>query len=184
MSTLTPAELHGMREALQAFKTAYTEYLENPTSDRRSRVIRAIPEAEEALLTGGGGYTFTDPPAMGPMRQTYMGLSATAFLHEQRGWGEVHGRPPFELVLEGIESADAFLAVEERKVAERRGRPTYWIDRAVRAALMLPAYIVSVILGESVGKIDRSAWGLPLRVLAVVADALGVYGAGKAFGWW
>jgi hypothetical protein len=40
---------------------------------------------------------------------------------------------------------------------------------------MIPTYIVGLILGESAVKIDRSALGLPLRLLAVVADALAVY---------
>jgi hypothetical protein len=52
-----------------------------------------MPDAEEALLVGGGGYTLTDPPAMGPYRQEYRGLAATAFLHE-RAWGLVDGRQP------------------------------------------------------------------------------------------
>jgi hypothetical protein len=41
-----------------------------------------------------------------------------------------------------------------------------------------------VIVGKSAIKIDSSAWGMPLRLLAIVADAFGVYGAGRAFGWW
>jgi hypothetical protein len=183
MSAWSPTELRQMREALHVFAAVYTDYLQNPSQERKSRVIRAMPDAELALRAGGGGVTLLDPPAMGPMRQQYRGLSATAFIHET-GWGGVHGRPAYELVLEGIESADAVLAAEERRVAERRRHPTYWIDRAVRMALMLPAYLVSVIVGESVGKIDRSAWGFPLRVLALVADLLAVYGGGKLLKLW
>ena len=74
--------------------------------------------------------------------------------------------------------------MRERRARERRRSPAYWADRAVRAALMLPAYLVSVIVGESAGRIDRSGWGIPLRVLAVVADGLAVYGGGKLFGLW
>jgi hypothetical protein len=85
---------------------------------------------------------------MGPMRQQYRGLSQTAFIHET-GWGQVNEREPFELVLEGMGSADAVLAAEERRVAKARRRPTYWLDRAVRTALMPAAYLVSVIVGES-----------------------------------
>jgi hypothetical protein len=54
----------------------------------------------------------------------------------------------------------------------------------LRTLLMIPAYLVGLVVGQSAGKLDRSAWGLPLRVLAIVADGLGVYGAGRAFGWW
>jgi hypothetical protein len=32
------------------------------------------------------------------------------------------------------------------------------------------------------GKIDRSAAGLPLRLVSIVADVAGVYGAGKLIG--
>jgi hypothetical protein len=183
MSSYSLAELRTMRAALAAFQSAYVDYLRNPDQAAKSKVFRAMPDAELAILSGGGGVTFTDPPAMGSMRRMYTGLSQTAFIHET-GWGDVHGRRPYELVLEGLESADAVLASEERRVADRRRHLTYWLDRAVRAALMLPAYLLSVILGESVGKIDRSAWGVPLRLLAIVADAAGVYGAGKAFRLW
>src|SRR5437588_11981221 len=117
-----------------------------------------MPEADVALRAGGGGVTLLDPPAMGAMRQEYRGLAQTAFIHET-GWGQVHGREPYELVLDGISSADAVLAAEERRLAKLRRRPTYWLDRAVRTALMPAAYLVSVILGESASKIDSSAWG-------------------------
>lgn len=116
-----------------------------------------MPDAELALLQGGGGVTLLDPPAMGPMRQPYRGLSQTAFIHAT-GWGQVHGREPYELVLEGIQSADAVLAAEERRVARARRRPTYWLDRAVRTALLPAAYLVSVIVRESASEIDRTAW--------------------------
>jgi hypothetical protein len=142
-----------------------------------------MPEAEMAMLEGGGGYTFTDPPAMGSMRQQYSGLSQTAFLHET-GWGPVHGRETYEMVLEGIESVDGVLAARERRVAMLRRRPTYWLDRAVRTALMPAAYSVSVIVGESAWKIDSSGLGMPLRLLSVVADVAAVSFAGVAFKWW
>lgn len=179
----SPTELREMREALGDFRTAYVNYLQNPSATTKSAAVRAMPEAEVALLSGGGGVTLLDPPAMGPMRQQYRGLSQTAFIHET-GWGQVNGREPYELVLEGIDSADAVLATEERRVAKLRRRPSYWFDRAVRTALMPAAYIVSVIVGESAGKIDRSAFGLPLRLISIVADGFGVYGGGKLLGWW
>ena len=86
------------------------EYLKGPSSATNAAVYRAMPEAEMAMLEGGGGYTFTDPPAMGSMRQQYSGLSQTAFLHET-GWGPVHGRETYEMVLEGIESVDGVSAL-------------------------------------------------------------------------
>jgi hypothetical protein len=179
----TLSELHEMREALRAFQEAYAAYLRSPSSVAKAAAVRAMPEAELALHAGGGGVTLLDPPAMGSMRQQYRGLAQTAFIHET-GWGQVHGREPYELVSEGIDSADAVLAAEERRVAKLRRRPTYWLDRAVRTALMPAAYIVSVIVGESASKIDRSAWGMPLRLLSIAADVAAVYFAGVAFDWW
>ena len=137
-----------MREALRAFQEAYVAYINHPSREAKAAAVRAMPEAELALLTGGGGVTLLDPPAMGSMGQEYCGLARTAFIHET-GWGQVHGREPYELVLEGIDSADALLAAEERRLAKIRRRPSYWLDRAVRTALMPAAYLVSVILGES-----------------------------------
>lgn len=179
----TPSGLREMREALRAFHEAYVEYIRSQSPAAKAAAVRAMPEAELALHAGGGGVTLLDPPAMGPMRQAYRGLAQTAFIHET-GWGQVHGREPYELVLDGIQSADAVLAAQERRVAKLRRRPTYWPDRAVRTALMPAAYIVSVIAGESASKIDRSGWGMPLRLLSVVADVAAMYFAGVAFKWW
>jgi hypothetical protein len=83
-----------------------------------------------------------------------------------------------------MESADAVLAAEERRQAKLRRRPTYWLDRAVRTALMPAAYLVSVLVGESAAHIDRSAWGFPLRVLSLVADLSALYFVGVALKWW
>jgi hypothetical protein len=181
MAHYSPRELREKRDALAAFRTAYEAYLANPSPATKSAAMRVLPDAEYALHTGGGGVVLIDAPAYGGTERR--GLAQTAFLHET-GWGDVHGRHPAELVLEGIDQADAVLAAEERKAAAERRRPTYWLDRAVRTALMPLAYIVSVIVGGSARNIDRSAFGLPLRVLSIAADALGVYGAGKLFGWW
>jgi hypothetical protein len=178
-----PSELREMREALRAFQEAYVEYIRGPSPAAKAAAVHTMPEAELALHAGGGGVTLLDPPAMGPMRQQYRGLAQTAFIHET-GWGQVHGREPYELVLDGIQSADAALAAQERRVATLRRRPSYWLDRAVRTALMPAAYIVSVIVGESASKIDRSVWGMPLRLLSVVGDVAAVYFAGVAFKWW
>lgn len=64
----TPSELREMREALRAFQEAYVEYLRSPSPAAKAAAVRAMPEAELALLAGGGVVTFHDPPAMGPTR--------------------------------------------------------------------------------------------------------------------
>jgi hypothetical protein len=61
MGNYRSSELREMREALRVFTDAYVAYLQNPSSQGRSQVLRAMPEAEMALSTGGGGMTFTDP---------------------------------------------------------------------------------------------------------------------------
>jgi hypothetical protein len=179
----SPSELREMREALRAFREAYVAYIDRPSREAKAVAVRAMPEAELALHAGGGGVTLLDPPAMGYMRQQHRGLAQTAFIHET-GWGQVDGREPYELVLDGMDSVDAVLAAEERRLAKLRRRPTYWLDRAVRTALMPAAYVVSVILGESAFKIDHSALGIPLRLLSVAADVSAIYFAGVAFRWW
>jgi len=50
--------------------------------------------------------------------------------------------------------------------------------------LAIPAYLVSLIIGTSPIKIDRSPWGIPLRVLGIVADGLAIHFAGGAFHLW
>jgi hypothetical protein len=88
------------------------------------------------------------------------------------------------MVLDSLDMATARLADKRQQAVAKRRNPLYWIDRALRTLLMIPAYLVGLVVGQSAGKLDRSAWGLPLRVLAIVADGLGVHGAGRAFGWW
>jgi hypothetical protein len=120
-------------------------------------------------------------------RRRHSGLANTAFLHEHPGFRpNPYGDDPavFEGVVDAIHQGRARLVHREGKAKRQRRRPTYWIDRTLRALLLVPAYLVSLIVGGSPLTIDRSAWGLPLRLLAVVADALGAYGGGKLLGLW
>jgi len=75
-----------------------------------------------------------------------------------------------------------------RRPAGRREKPRYdWVLRLSgleQRRGVAHAYVVSRIAGTSVARIDKSAWGLFLRVLAVIADGLAVYFAGRAFGFW
>jgi hypothetical protein len=150
-------------------------------------VIDAIPRAQEALNASGMDLVVIDPPALGSARQAYEGLANTAFLHERPGFrtpGLGGGPTLCDNVIDTIDQGSAQL-VNDLEVAERlRRRPLYWFDRAVRLLLAIPAYIVSRVVGTSVVRVERSAWGLPLRCLAVVADAFAVYLGGQHFGWW
>jgi hypothetical protein len=93
---------------------------------------------------------------------SYTGLANLAFLHEQPGWGG-YDNPPYEAVIFNLDAARAHLVDAAEQAEARRRNPLYWIDRALRALLTIPAYLVGLIVGESAVKIDRSAWGLPLR---------------------
>jgi hypothetical protein len=90
----------------------------------------------------------------------------------------------YERLLDHVAMARATLDGIKRAAQARRRRPPYWGDWIVRGLLSIPAYIVSRIIGVPVAKIDRSNWGLLLRVLAVVADVAAIYFAGRAFGLW
>jgi len=85
MTTATADELREHIEALRAFRAAYVAYLEGGPDggrDLRQAVIKAIPAAQDAMNTMGGGLAVGSPPMTGsPM--VYRGLENVAFLHEQ-----------------------------------------------------------------------------------------------------
>jgi hypothetical protein len=62
--------------------------------------------------------------------------------------------------------------------------PLYWGDRLVRVLLGIPAYLVSVLLGTSFERVDRSAWGLPLRLVALVGEVITIAASARAIGLW
>lgn len=187
---LSPKEIRKDVEALDTFRERYIAYLNaGPDGDNalRQRVIESIPAAERALEDASGVFVFQDPPALAPYQRTYRGLMNTAFLHEQPGWQPYafsDGPAVYERVLDGVGFARARLVDLDGQVRQARRRPAYWIDRALRSLLLVPAYLVSLVIGESAASIDRSKLGLPLRLLAIFADALAVYTAGQVFGWW
>jgi hypothetical protein len=138
-------------------------------------------------VIAGTPVAVSDPPAQ-PNPRTYRGLAEIAFLHEQPGFRDLralYGAPEmYERLLDHLRLGLSALVELKRGAEEQRRRPTYWSDRAMRALLFLPAYLVGLLLGESPRKIDASVWGLPLRLLGVVADVLAVYFAGHAFKLW
>jgi hypothetical protein len=110
---------------------------------------------------------------------------ATAFLHEQPGFTPSPYAPTtYDGVLDVVAGAKAELEEQARERKARRWNPLYWLDSVVRFLLSIPAYVVSRVMGTSVARINKSAWGFPLRVLAVIADASAVYFGGRALGLW
>ncbi len=87
-------------------------------------------------------------------------------------------------VIDALDLGAARLAERERLASRQRRRPLYWLDRIMRGLLIFPAYLVGLIVGQSTAKVNASQFGLLLRLLAVVADCLAVYGGGKLFGLW
>jgi hypothetical protein len=185
----SPGEIRRDIEALDIFRERYVAYLDAGPGDdgAKRRVIESIPAAQRALEDARAVFAVQEPPEVGPYRRTYRGLMNTAFLHEQPGW-QPHvfsdGPAVYERVLDGVSFARARLVDLDAEVRRARRRPTYWIDRALRSLLLVPAYLLSLVIGGSPLSIDRSKWGLPLRVLAIVADALAIYTAGQLFEWW
>lgn len=182
-TVLPPKKLRELTKGLDEFKAAYLGFLEHGGDERRQEVHRTMPAAQRALNAAALNLVVADPPALGAHRQTYTGLATLTFLHEQPGWQYREFSVP-QIVLDNLDGARGRLADMRKQQLRRRRNPLYWIDKALRALLTIPAYLVGLIVGESAVKIDRSAWGLPLRLFAIVADALGIYGAGRVFGWW
>jgi hypothetical protein len=78
----------------------------------------------------------------------------------------------------------AYLEQRAQKEAKRRRNPFYWADRALRAILGIPSYILSQIFGVPVARIDQSPWGMVIRLIEVAAAILGIYWGGSAADWW
>jgi hypothetical protein len=170
------------RQALAEFNNAYVEYLKagpQQPGELRSRVLQLMPAAHAAMREAGVIPTMAPPPAIGgPMR---IGLENLAFLHESSGI--VFAEAP-QQVQDGLRIAAATLEYRQRELERRRRNPLYWGDRLVSAVLRFPAYVVGKVIGKPTSTIDRSWWGLALRLLQAVAAALAIFWGGQTAGWW
>jgi hypothetical protein len=72
------------------------------------------------------------------------------------------------------------LGLAEEKAKRTRRNPLFWIDRTLRTVFALPAYLVSLVVGVPVAKVQayRLAWLLPL--LALIVALPGAFEAGRA----
>jgi hypothetical protein len=185
----SPKTLRAHIASLEVFRAAYENYLSSGPGDEQAKaaVIRTVPAAQRAFDSADLNLTVADPPMLGPHRQTYVGLQNVVFLHERPGFRSTgfSGEPGIaDAVLETTDQATAVLHDEILLETKRRKNPLYWIDRVARLAISIPTYLVSLIIGESVVSIGRSAWGIPLRVVGIVADLLAIFFGGRAFGIW
>jgi hypothetical protein len=71
----------------------------------------------------------------------------------------------------------------EEKAKRERRNPLFWIDRTLRTVFALPAYLVSLVVGVPVARVQayRLAWLLPLLTLIVAIP--GAFEAGRALTW-
>jgi hypothetical protein len=170
-----------------SFVAAYDRYLTvtdaHPdaasAAQLRAELNRLIPTAQEALRTARIELV-VQPGALvgGP---SHSGLANVAFLFEEPGWGGV-GIPRRVFDLGGIGIAQL-----EKQIAEttrRRRNPLYWTDRGLRAVLGFPAYLLSLILGVPVARIEESPWAIFIRAAEIALAAIGAYFGGREAGWW
>lgn len=121
----------------------------------------------------------------GPLLQ---GLNVVAFIHESpHGFSEsvvMPGLPPYQVVLDVVDQTAAYLDDAEAEARRRRRNPLYWADRVLRALLGLPAYLVSLVFRVPLERVEQSPVALPLRLLGLVLEIVGIVVAGRAAGWW
>jgi hypothetical protein len=189
---LTPRRLYEHREAVVAFHNAYVAYLEasvpggpevsaDEAYRRRGDVTELIPAAQAALTIAGIDMTVYPPPAFGG--PVLNGLANVAFAHEAPGFRR--GEPAIpQQVMDVSRLAAAELESRAKALRRRRKNPLYWGDRILRAVLGFPAYLLSLILGVPVARIEDSPFGTLLRIFGLALQALAVYFAGHAAKWW
>jgi hypothetical protein len=185
---LSPRHLRELHAGLVSFVIAYGRYLEvthgvQPDDDEAGRLRAEMnsltPTAQEALRTARIELVIHPPPVVGG--PSYSGLANVAFLFERPGWGGA-GIPRRVLDMGGIGIAQL-----EKQIAEatrRRRNPLYWTDRGLRAVLGFPAYLLSLVLGVPVARIEESPWAILIRVAEIALAAIGAYFGGREAGWW
>jgi hypothetical protein len=188
---VSPKCLREHRKALVHFHNRYLAYLDaalrggaspQVVFDLRSDVLAAIPAAQRALDVAGVGLIYTPPPAFGG--PVMSGLGNLAFLHERSPYQLPGAKPPYADVIDMTKLAMQYLEDAAKNETRRRRNPLYWIERAFLSTLALPAYVVGAIVGVPRERIDGSALGLPLRLVAVAADLSSLWALGKAAGWY
>lgn len=195
----SPAQLVSLIDDLRNFRIAYVPYL-NATlpsimrgepiahTGERAKVFHLAVRAEQAVAAAGVRVAVTPPPiAQGKF--PISGLAGVAFAHEDPTYRPSYylrdetPKQSYEYALDAVDSADVLLSRSLEQVRARRRRPTYWVDRMLRAILGFPAYLISLIFG-----FDRHALspekGRILWLLSVAADAAGIFALGQAVGWW
>ncbi len=188
---------HRFREArndLVAFNNAYLEYLgcRFPADSRHvstQEVYRArqaaqdlIPRATLALQLASIDLAIYPPRAFGGV--VLNGLPNAAFAHESNAGYIGSGTMTYQHVLDAVRTAIGYLEVNEAEVIRHRRNPLYWGDRLLRTFLGIPAYLVSLVVGVPLERLQRPPWGLAFGVIGLAANAATIYGVGLAATWW
>jgi hypothetical protein len=134
--------------------------------------------ADEGVLGRAGVDEDAIAPAMGGYQ--IRGLSNAIFAHESMPFVT----PPWQQVLDTLDSSIAKRREELRQTRRRRFNPLYWGDRILSAVLGLPAYLVGRVLRIPPERIEGSHWGTPIRLAGLILQIALVIIGGRQVGFW
>jgi hypothetical protein len=134
-------------------------------------VMDALAPAERAMAVVGVTIA-TAPPGGGQLVHGLMN-TLVGSMHFRASWNEIEG---FVNAANGL--LKEAIVIETR----RRHRPTYWIDRVLRAVLGVPAYLIGIVVGKPKKQIDESKGGAWLRGLTAVSSIAGIVAVLHGFG--
>jgi hypothetical protein len=191
--TPPPRYFEDHAKELMGFRNDYIEYVNRVApgvlaggpldhSSERTMLRQASVKAQRAMNASGVELHLIPPPVAAgkPVLNEFQQI---AFAWEDPTYQAYEGPQAFELAVDAMDAALAELALRAERAERLRRRPTYWIDRFLRAILGFPAYLISVILAFDRRDLPEGA-GRALWILSVLADVGGVYALGSALGWW
>ena len=133
----------------------------------------------------GAEFVWESAPVTGGT--VFRGLLNTIFVHETPfggvstmfEWPTSH-----QGIIDLVDTCLSRLDELDTEVHRRRRNPLYWGDRILRALLGFPAYLLGLIFGVPVSRIEESVFGAALRVTTFVVDVgLLVIGLNEFFHW-
>jgi|FLYL01.1.fsa_nt_gi hypothetical protein len=186
-----------LRKDLAAFRAAYVPYINRTAPDvyaggpivrdaERATVVKLAARAHRAVSQSGYLIAWLPPPVFASSTPPLEGLAPVAFAHENeayRGFSKLRIPRPYEAVIDALDQADVILAEREEELQRRRRSPWYWVDRALRATLGIPAYLVSLIFGFDLREVSESK-GRALWWFSLAADVATMAALGNALRWW
>ena len=181
-SQRTPAEWEDLVARIDAFMDAYVEFLNDTLEDsyrglpaadtpQRRRIIELGVRAEKAVNAVGVKVGVAPPPVFAGQNPKF-GLTQVALAHESEVFREssLTSQPgSHDLALDTAQQVRAELIDRRDAELRRRRQPFYWPDRALRAILGFPAYLLSLVLGFDLQDVKPKT-GRLLWLVSVVAD--------------